>query len=168
MARNLGELYESGYYSPDELDPEINAAKLKLAMSEARPNVQQVSPGSELEKAAQSQEMPTGFTPEERKAMAKTASSSMSAGGSPGQILTGTGASVLAQGLASDAGLSTAAGVTGGGALAAGLALSFHEQQRQADAAQEQARIKEAEDRKLATQNAINSMINVTRGLGVS
>lgn len=93
---------------------------------------------------------------EGKKQMAKSAALGMSAGGSLGSVLTGAGVSGMMTGVA-------AAPWVG----AAGLALSLYEQKRQADAAEEQARIQAAENKKTATQNAVNNMINVARGLGV-
>ena len=100
-----------------------------------------------------------GTTPAQQKQMAKTAASGMSAGGSIGQVLTGAGVSGIVAG----------APVMGmaGGAAAAGLALSLYEAKKQADAADERARIEEAENRKLAVQGAINQQISAARMLGV-
>ena len=112
-------------------------------------------------------------TPEERatreayKTGLKTGAQSMSAGGGLGQTLTGTGAGILAGGLASEGGLTAAAGATGGAALAAGLALSLYESQKQAEAAHERAIAEEAENRKNAVQSAINQQISAARMLSV-
>ena len=95
------------------------------------------------------------------KDMARGATASMNAGGTAGQALTGAGI----YGLMAEGG--TAAAAAGPYALAAGLALTAYENSKKADAMNEQARVEEAQNRKAATQNAINSMINVTRGLGV-
>jgi len=92
------------------------------------------------------------------KDMGRGATATMNAGGSAGSTLTGAGIYGLMAG-------------TGGAAapvaLGAGLALTAYENSKKADAMNEQARVEEAQNRKAATQNAINSMINVTRGLGV-
>lgn len=101
------------------------------------------------------------------QAGAKTAGQVMSSGGSLGQTLTGAGTSTLLTGLASQGGLTAAAGATGGVALAAGLALSLYEQQKQAEAAHERAVIEEAQNRKNAVQNAIAGQMSAARMLGV-
>jgi hypothetical protein len=93
------------------------------------------------------------------KEMAKSAASSMSAGGSPGSTLTGAGVTGL---------ISGANPWAAGGAAAAGLALSFYEQKKQAKAAHEREVIEEQQNRKSATQNAINGAIAAARSLGVS
>jgi hypothetical protein len=90
------------------------------------------------------------------KEMAKSAASSMSAGGSLGSTLTGAGLTGMMTGAAA-----------GPYAAAAGLALSFYEQKKQAEAAHERAVIEEQQNRKSATQNAINSAISAARSLGV-
>lgn len=97
----------------------------------------------------------------------KTAGQTMSAGGSLGQLFSGTGASILAASALSEGGLTAAAGATGGGALAAGLALSLYEQNQQAEAAHERAVAEEAANRKNAVQNAINAQISAARLLSV-
>lgn len=94
---------------------------------------------------------------ETNKQMAKTASAGMSAGGSLGSVLTGTGATGLLMG---------STGV-GAGALAAGLAVSYMEQQRQAEAAHERAVVEEAQNRKEAVQSAINAQLGAARMMGV-
>lgn len=93
-----------------------------------------------------------------KKEMARSAQAGMSAGGTAGQVLTGAGATGLMMG---------AGAATGGGALAAGLALSYMEQKKQEEAAHERAVIDEAQNRKVAVQNAINGQLNAARMLSV-
>lgn len=102
------------------------------------------------------------------KEMARAANSGMSAGGSAGQVLTGAGASGLMTGAMSAGGLTAAGAATGGGALAAGLALSYMESERQADAAHERAVIEEAQNRKSAVQTAINGQLSAARMLSIT
>jgi len=82
----------------------------------------------------------------------------MNSGASLGGTLTGAGAAGLIAGTG---------GIAAPAALGAGLALSFYEQQKQAEAMNEKAKVEEAQNRKQATQNAINGLINVTQHLGV-
>lgn len=98
---------------------------------------------------------------------AKTAAQIMGAGGTIGQTLTGAGTGILLQGAAAESAMSGATLATGGGALAAGLALSYMESQKQAEAAHERAVIEEANNRKNAVQNAIAGQMNAARMLGV-
>ena len=81
------------------------------------------------------------LTDDQKKLMAQTAAAGMSSGGSLGGILTGAGV--------------------------AGLALSLYEQKKQADAAEENARIQEQQNRKTAVQNAISNALSATKMLGV-
>ena len=90
--------------------------------------------------------------------MVKGATSAMNSGSSLGGVLTGAGMSGFIAG---------STGIAAPAALGAGLALSFYEQQQQADAANEKAKAEEAQNRKQSTQNAINSLIGVTQHLGV-
>jgi hypothetical protein len=98
---------------------------------------------------------------------AKTAAQTMGAGGTIGQTLTGAGAGVLLQGAAGAGAMSGATLATGGGALAAGLALSLYEQNAQAEAAHDRAVADEANSRKVAVQNAIAGQMSAARMLGV-
>lgn len=117
------------------------------------------SPGGELERLANETEArKQAESAAQNKEMAKTATSAMSSGSGLGGAMFGAGLS----GIISGANVAKA-GTIGG----AGLALALWEQKQKAEAAEEQAKAQEAENRKAATQNAINSMINVTRGLGV-
>jgi len=90
--------------------------------------------------------------------MGRGATSAMNSGSSLGGTLTGAGMAGIIAG-------------TGGAAapvaLGAGLALSLYEQQKQAEAMNEKAKVEEAQNRKQSTQNAINSLIGVTQHLGV-
>jgi hypothetical protein len=98
---------------------------------------------------------------------AKTAAQTMGAGGTIGQTLTGAGTGMLLQGAAGAGAMSGATLATGGGALAAGLALSLYESQKQSEAAHERAVIEEATNRKNAVQTAIAGQMNAARMLGV-
>jgi hypothetical protein len=92
--------------------------------------------------------------------LAKGGMSAMNAGSSAGGALTSAGM----YGLMSD---SAAASAAGPYALGAGLALSAYEQSQKAQAAQEQARVQEANQRKQDVQMALNSALGATRQLGV-
>lgn len=98
---------------------------------------------------------------------ARTAAQTMGAGGTIGQTLTGAGTGMLLQGAAGAGAMSGATLATGGGALAAGLALSLYESQKQAEAAHERAVVEEANNRKNAVQNAIAGQMSAARMLGV-
>jgi len=90
----------------------------------------------------------------------KTAAQTMSAGGTLGQTATGGAIGAIAAG----APVMGAAGAVG----AAGLALSYMESQKQAEAAHERAVIEEATNRKNAVQAAIAGQMNAARLLGVT
>lgn len=120
---------------------------------------QMVRAGAALEEAAKEDKIKQdAASAAANKEMGKAAASGMSAGAGLGGTLLGAGVTGLVSG-----GSAALAGPLAG----AGLALALWEQQKKNEAAAEQARAQEAENRKAATQNAINSMINVTRGLGV-
>jgi len=85
----------------------------------------------------------------------------MNAGSTPSGALTSAGI----YGLMADAG--TASAALGPYALAGGLALGAYEQSQKADAMNEQAKIKEAQDRKQNVQMALNQALGATRQLGV-
>lgn len=88
--------------------------------------------------------------------MAEGAKAGMAGGASAGGTLTSAGLMGMMSGAAA-----------GPYALAGGLALSAYEQKQQADAANERARVEEAQQRKAATQNALNQLLASTRNLGV-
>jgi hypothetical protein len=91
--------------------------------------------------------------------LAKGAAVSMIGGGTLGQTLTGAGI----YGLMGDSKLMGA----GGAALGGGLALSMYEQSQKANAMNEQSRVDEAQKRKAAVQNALNSALQATSQLGI-
>lgn len=120
---------------------------------------QMVRAGAALEKAAEEDKAKQdAASAAANKEMGKSAASAMSSGSGLGGAMFGAGLT----------GAMSGASLAAAGPLAvSGLALSLWEQNQKAEAAADQARAQEAENRKAATQNAINSMINVTRGLGV-
>jgi hypothetical protein len=95
---------------------------------------------------------------EDYSQVARGATSTMNAGGSAGQTLTSAGLMGV---------LTSTGGMAGPAALGAGVALSMYEQQKQAEAAQERARIEEEQNRKQAVQSALNQALGATRQLGV-
>jgi len=120
-----------------------------------------------LEEQEKSKEQELASNKEALQGGLKGAQTSMSAGGSLGQTLTGASTGALLTGAMSTGGLTTAGAATGGAGLAAGLALSYMEQKKQAEAAEERAIVEEAQNRKIAIQNAINAQIGAARMLGV-
>lgn len=115
--------------------------------------------GSGLDMGSQKTDTPEAPAISGKKDMATGANLAMNAGGSPASVLTSAGA----YGLMGDAALLGAGGAT----LGAGLALGAYEQHKKARAMEEQARIKEAEQRKAAVQDALNQALGATRQLGV-
>jgi hypothetical protein len=97
--------------------------------------------------------------------MGQSAQRSMNAGTSAGQILTGAGASGLISGAMGAAPMTAAGIATGGSAVLGGLAISYEESKKQAQAMNEQAKIQEEQQRKQNTLGSINQLIGVARGL---
>jgi len=98
----------------------------------------------------------------------KGAAQAMGAGGSFGQTATSAGLSLGLASLGAAEGTALAgAGPAGLGLLAGGLALSALESKNKDEAEEERAKIKEAEQRKAAVQNALNQALGATRQLGV-
>jgi hypothetical protein len=101
-------------------------------------------------------------------AAAQGAQQAMNSGSTSGGMLTSAGLSLGIGSLGATSGTAlAAAGPAGLGIMAGGLALSAYENSQKADAMNEQARIKEAADRKAAVQGALTNALSATRQLGV-
>ncbi len=135
------DLYRS-LYSPESRNFQAGSG-LEMASQPATPDVDPKQSGS-------------GY-----KDMGKGAISAMNAGGTAGSALTSAGI----MGLMAESG--TAAAAAGPYALAGGLALSAYEQNRKAEAMNEQARVEEAQQRKQNVQAALNQALGATKMLGV-
>jgi hypothetical protein len=106
--------------------------------------------GSGLDQASQKDIDLNKEEPFNKKAAMQGAAQSMNAGGSAGQVVTSAGLATMNPWL-----------------IGGGLALTAVEGNQKAKAMDEAAKVKEAETRKIAVQNALNSSLNATRQLGV-
>lgn len=101
---------------------------------------------------------PEAPAPGQYKDMAKGASAAMSGGGGVGSSLTSAGMMGLMAGTG---------GMAAPIALGAGLLMSSYEGSQQAKAAQERARVEEAQQRKQNVQAALSQALGATKQLGV-
>ena len=97
-----------------------------------------------------------GNTPSSTEGMGTGAIQAMNSGSSIGGMVTSAGVYGAMSGAA-----------LGPAGIGAGLAISAYENSQKADAMNEQARVKEATDRKAAVQSALTQALRATRQLGV-